>query len=908
MKKLSVLLVLSLLFINILFSQGLLQQPQRSILNNDYQNEFYETILNGDQSVPFSGIKFDENYPFNDTTTGHTSSAALSSNKFVVAYRDFDNNKNGMVVLGTVVNDSIYYSSKQIFNQGYSGNFSCIEIDSVTFVITCCDGGIYSGGDGILKSMVGKVVDTTITLGPVNESGNATQWVSSAKIDGNHFLRISETSNGLACIGEITGNTIAFSGGTNFDPEHNGPYFAAVLTPSKFVAVNNDGMYSDDDGKAVLGNINNGVITFGNEFTFCTDNAAYFRVTNLDTNTFVITYPEHTSQGDMGTACIGTVVGDSLEFGDRYHFNRVVNHFYNPLRLDNEHFIVTYNNFYDSVAHGSSRIGAVIGDSISYSPSYWFDTVHAANISTTLLDENNIFVAYAGFDNGLVYYIGKGIIGTFYNIETIMDTISVCNGSFEFPVRIKNLYNISESHLQISYDTSVISYNGFQNFSSNIPFDSLNVIDNMGVIDIFWHTNALINLESDTLIELLFIGDTVTTEISTHVTFTDTACNYLYYTGEEFKSDYYNGLIQLDPIPELAGNIYGSDSVCQGSVDVGYNTSAILNATSYVWSLTPDTAGNITGGDTTISISFSDSYTGLSTLSLCGVNDCGNGDTSFFNISVLGFPYANAGYDTSICENQTVPLVGMASNYSSTLWITMGDGFFDNPQLLNAIYTPGNYDISTGIVHLILSANPLNPCSLIETDTMMVNIFPLPDQPQTPIGQTIIYDITQPTDYYIESCENAYEYYWGLLPFESGTVLQSDTTATIYWNETYNGDSAYLFVDASNICGINPSDTLSIYFDHVGISENNNSNLQISVRPNISSGIFNILIDSDTKEIDLNVISSKGLLLHQYKINIALNKKSFQLDLQNHPSGIYYLHFNENGYLVVKKVVVNSLK
>nr|NQU89765.1 T9SS type A sorting domain-containing protein [Bacteroidota bacterium] len=95
-------------------------------------------------------------------------------------------------------------------------------------------------------------------------------------------------------------------------------------------------------------------------------------------------------------------------------------------------------------------------------------------------------------------------------------------------------------------------------------------------------------------------------------------------------------------------------------------------------------------------------------------------------LSFIDGPVADAGADAAICQNQTHQLNGSASNFSATLWSTTGDGTFDNPDLLHAVYSPGGNDIDNGTALLTLQAYPLAPCTGIVSDQMMLTIQKLP--------------------------------------------------------------------------------------------------------------------------------------------------------------------------------------
>ncbi len=91
--------------------------------------------------------------------------------------------------------------------------------------------------------------------------------------------------------------------------------------------------------------------------------------------------------------------------------------------------------------------------------------------------------------------------------------------------------------------------------------------------------------------------------------------------------------VSVGTLPEPAGTVSGPDSVCQNHGNYIFSIPEISNATGYLWSLPP--GAEITAGDNTreITVYFSpQSQSGM--LSVSGVNDCGQGDSSEKNVIV----------------------------------------------------------------------------------------------------------------------------------------------------------------------------------------------------------------------------------------------------------------------------------
>jgi hypothetical protein len=82
----------------------------------------------------------------------------------------------------------------------------------------------------------------------------------------------------------------------------------------------------------------------------------------------------------------------------------------------------------------------------------------------------------------------------------------------------------------------------------------------------------------------------------------------------------------------------------------------------------------------------------------------------------------NAGPDATICATQTFTLAASdATNATSILWTTNGDGSFSNASTLHPVYTPGVNDKATGTVTLTLTGNAISPCIPVN-DAMVLHI------------------------------------------------------------------------------------------------------------------------------------------------------------------------------------------
>ena len=127
--------------------------------------------------------------------------------------------------------------------------------------------------------------------------------------------------------------------------------------------------------------------------------------------------------------------------------------------------------------------------------------------------------------------------------------------------------------------------------------------------------------------------------------------------------------VTVNSLPAAAGLITGLADICQGSTGIVYSIPEISSATSYQWSLPPGASITSGAGTNSITLDYSPSAT-AATLSVFGVNSCGNGTASSKSIVTHANPSAPAivaSGPTTFCEGGNVTFTGAASGYSY-LW------------------------------------------------------------------------------------------------------------------------------------------------------------------------------------------------------------------------------------------------
>ncbi len=146
--------------------------------------------------------------------------------------------------------------------------------------------------------------------------------------------------------------------------------------------------------------------------------------------------------------------------------------------------------------------------------------------------------------------------------------------------------------------------------------------------------------------------------------------------------------------------------------------------------LTPDQDGFIPGN--TIFYRFWDNSESMELICVSMTYDPGfdivftSLGTALGSLEGIISPTADAGTDDETCEDTPYTLSGNATDQASVEWTTSGDGTFNNASLLDATYTPGADDISSGVATLTLTAFAVSPCGDHASDDMTLSILALP--------------------------------------------------------------------------------------------------------------------------------------------------------------------------------------
>jgi gliding motility-associated-like protein len=249
---------------------------------------------------------------------------------------------------------------------------------------------------------------------------------------------------------------------------------------------------------------------------------------------------------------------------------------------------------------------------------------------------------------------------------------------------------------------------------------------------------------------------------------------------------------------------------CQSST-FNVTQAAAQNYTSINWTTTG--TGTLTGQNTLTPIyQPAVGESGIITLTLTATGNiaCGTA-TDQMSLLIQNATTVNAGPDLQTCELSPVQVVAASvQNSTAILWTTSGNGIFNDPTIINPVYSPGSLDAATGIVMLTLQATGTKPCPDV-TDQLILTINKAPLVNAGPDAITCVSISTTITQ---ASASDYSTLLWTVSPASAGTLTNSGTLNPTFTPATgFTGTATLtLRVNGTGSCGaVVISDAMDIF-------------------------------------------------------------------------------------------------
>ncbi len=363
--------------------------------------------------------------------------------------------------------------------------------------------------------------------------------------------------------------------------------------------------------------------------------------------------------------------------------------------------------------------------------------------------------------------------------------------------------------------------------------------------------------------------------------------------------------ITLSAVPGTPGTPSGPTAVCQGGSS-SYTTSGTTPATSYVWELTPASAGAIAPNGTSATVSWSITFSGTAQIHVKGVNGSCEGPWSqnldvtvnynpaTFNMTGGGTYCAigGTGVPVGIDGSQTGVDYTLYLNGNATGSPVPGTGFpitFGNQMGAGTYAAVGNYS-STG-------------CSNSMAGEAIVTIDP--QEPLTPGEPTGPGTVTagNSSDYTTSGATYASSYNWEVTPSQAGVFSGTGLTGTIAWDESYSG-AASVKVQGVNTCGggsYSIEVPVTVLPSSTGISEPDKQKI-VSIYPNPAKDFINLVPVKPIKA-NIRLLNSVGVaVVEQFNVNL---NGIYRMNVQNLAPGVYFFNIISSDLQQIQKIVIN---
>jgi hypothetical protein len=275
-----------------------------------------------------------------------------------------------------------------------------------------------------------------------------------------------------------------------------------------------------------------------------------------------------------------------------------------------------------------------------------------------------------------------------------------------------------------------------------------------------------------------------------------------------------------------------------------------------------------------------------------------------FNFGPILPPDVYAGNDTTICETESFQADAQAVYQQTVTWYTAGDGFFLDPNDIQAVYLRGQGDVTAGGVTLWMVGTGYIE-GQEDSDTVQVTISKAARANAGPDSTICANETIMLTG----SATNQDSVFWktdGDGVFSDLRIL--DPVYTPGTEDISNGFVWLRLTAYDSIpCDNAHTDKVKITIDQcTGINENPENKLALLVIPNpaISKVNFEVSGMETRKDVILTMTNAQGINVFTMKLPANNGRYSNSMDISRFPRGIYYFKAGNSQEQVIQKVVL----
>ena len=171
---------------------------------------------------------------------------------------------------------------------------------------------------------------------------------------------------------------------------------------------------------------------------------------------------------------------------------------------------------------------------------------------------------------------------------TSFDVLDVCPGIITIPILTSNFTDVASLSLAFSYNTSTLTYSGYQNVNSLLPGNFVcNEVG--GMVYLSWSTTSPATFGTDTtLVEIQFTGATGSSNLTWDLT-TPGNCEYTYLNADQIVSVFQDNSFTIYLVPQI--NVQPVDKLIPENTGTSYSVSAVASGINYQWQISTDDGG-----------------------------------------------------------------------------------------------------------------------------------------------------------------------------------------------------------------------------------------------------------------------------------------------------------------------------
>lgn len=258
--------------------------------------------------------------------------------------------------------------------------------------------------------------------------------------------------------------------------------------------------------------------------------------------------------------------------------------------------------------------------------------------------------------------------------------------------------------------------------------------------------------------------------------------------------------LSVNPLPEDAGIITGTATVCASQNGVTYAVPAILNASNYIWTL--PAGATIASGDSTktITVNFASNATS-GNIRVKGLNACGAGTLSvIFPVTVNPLPAAATAVlgTSSVCQGTTGVAYSLSAIDNATMhkWTLPAGATVASGENTNVISVDFALNAASG--NIVVKG--VNACGAGDSIIYPLTVKALPDSAKSISGGLVVCQGQAGVNYSVPVVNHASYYVW---TFPSGVgIVTGDSTNAVTASFAVSSASGNVTVKGKNNCGV----------------------------------------------------------------------------------------------------------